>query len=49
MLGLTPDQMEGIFTAAWVGCELLSCAVALWLYSKRYTLQGFVKRIRCHL
>jgi hypothetical protein len=46
---LSPTDTDLILKAAWVFCELTSCAIFVWWYSKRYTARGFFQRIRCHL
>lgn len=49
MIGLTPDQGAFLIKAAWLLVELSTCVLALWLYSKRYTIRSLVLHARRHL
>ena len=49
LAGITPDQGAFLMKAAWFAVEIISASVALWIYSHRYTIKGFIKRMRCHL
>lgn len=49
LAGITPDQGMFMLKSAVLLVELSSCAVALWMYSRRYNIRSLVLKARRHL